>query len=73
MSLFQRRTTRTKDCDAPDCDGVATLSDYCGAYICGRCDKHVCLTRCYCGWSESGRDRRAELIEMGEVIDDPDQ
>lgn len=73
MTDIQQRSRREKKCDAHGCTGVATLSNYCGAYVCGDCGKHVSLTRCYCGWSESGRDGRAELIEMGEVIDDPDQ
>ena len=46
------------------------LSLYCGAIVCGDCGDHDGLTRCYCGWSESGRDGRAELIEMGETIDE---
>lgn len=45
---------------------------YCGAYVCVNCDDHMSLARCYCGWSASGGDGRAELEDMGEVIDDPD-
>lgn len=72
MTLFQPTSRRTKRCDAQSCDGVATLSAYCGAYVCDTCDNHLSLSRCYCGWSQSGQDGRAELIDMGEVIDDPE-
>ena len=56
-------------CDAAHCDGTASWVDYCGSRVCDKCDKHHGLTRCYCGWSESGGDGRSELIEMGETID----
>jgi hypothetical protein len=62
---------RTKPCDAGNCRGVASFSNYCGAYVCD-CGKHVGLTRCQCGWSESGRNGRVELEELGEVIGDTD-
>jgi len=56
----------------------------CGAYICYTCDIHSTtknnivseehpqgnyLARCYCGWSLSGGDGYAELIEEGETIE----
>jgi hypothetical protein len=49
--------------------GTYQFDRYCGAYVCGNCDDHKGLCRCYCGWSTSGRNGRAELEEMGEVID----
>lgn len=52
------------------CHHVYSFSRYCGANVCDRCDYHAGLARCFCGWSRSGRDGRAELIEMGEQIDD---
>ena len=58
---------RTKPCDGCK-GGVATFSRHCGAYVCD-CGNHVGLTRCYCGWSESGGNGRAELIEDGETIE----
>lgn len=61
---------REKPCDAPKCDGAASFRDYCGAWVCGKCDKHVGLARCYCGWSSTGPDGRAELVDMGEAIGD---
>jgi hypothetical protein len=44
----------------------------CGAHTCIHCDDHRGLARCYCSWSQSGRDGRQELIEMGETIDPED-
>ena len=44
--------------------------NYCGAKVCAHCDDHKGLARCYCGWSKSGGDGYAELIDMGEQIDD---
>ena len=41
----------------------------CGARVCDECGEHKDLARCYCGWSLSGFDGRAELEELGEVID----
>ncbi len=61
---------RTKPCDRPGCHGQAYMEEFCGAWVCGHCQKHAGLTRCYCGWSESGGDGRQELIDMGETIDD---
>lgn len=46
-----------------------TFSKNCGCEVCDRCDHHKGLARCYCGWSASGGDGRAELEEMGETID----
>ena len=40
----------------------------CGAHTCIHCDDHRGLARCYCGWSQSGRDGRQELVEMGGTI-----
>lgn len=48
------------------------FSRYCGAHVCLVCDRHAGLARCYCGWAESGGDGRAELVELGEVIDPED-
>lgn len=61
---------RMKPCDSRGCKGEAYWSNSCGAFICDTCDKHLALTRCWCGWSESGRDGRRELVEMGETIGD---
>jgi hypothetical protein len=44
-------------------------SKHCAAWICEKCNNHKGLTRCYCGWSESGQDGRKELEEMGETIE----
>lgn len=62
---------RTKDCPACGGKGTATLSRYCGAWVCD-CGNHVDLARCFCGWSVSGHDGRRELEEMGETIDPDD-
>lgn len=51
------------------CGGTLGLSRHCGAWVCRECGNHDGLARCYCGWSESGRDGRRELIEMGEAIE----
>lgn len=56
------------ECDV--CGGNCTFDDHCGARICDDCGHHKGLTRCFCGWSETGEDGREELLEMGEYIDD---
>jgi hypothetical protein len=43
---------------------------YCGCDVCRDCDHHQGLARCFCGWSMYGGDGRAELIEMGENLDE---
>lgn len=48
---------------------VYRFARYCGAYVCDECEDHRGLARCYCGWAASGGDGRAELLDMGEVID----
>lgn len=53
-----------------NCGGPMVFSRYCGVVVCDRCDNHDGLARCYCGWSESGRNGRAELEMMGETIDE---
>lgn len=53
-----------------DCGGYAYFARYCGAFVCSNCGQHDGLARCYCGWSQSGRNGRQELIEMGETIGD---
>lgn len=59
-----------RDCAETRCNGSTYLSDYCGAWVCDTCDQHTGLARCFCGWSESGSDGRAELIAMGETIEE---
>lgn len=59
-------------CNQPGCKGKYSLNRYCGAKVCSACGDHKGLARCYCGWSRSGRNGRAELIEMGETIGDED-
>ena len=56
------------DCEKCRTRLAAEWIDYCGARVCFKCDHHEGLTRCYCGWSESGGDGRQELQEMGETI-----
>ena len=51
------------------CGGEFDFSRSCGVDVCFTCDNHAGLARCFCGWSVSGGDGRAELIEMGETID----
>ena len=46
------------------------MSRYCGVRVCDDCDEDLGLERCYCGWARSGGDGRAELVEMGETIDE---
>lgn len=57
---------KAKQCS---CGGDAPLNRHCGAYICDDCDKHIGLSRCYCGWSETGGDGYLELIDDGETIE----
>ena len=54
----------------PECGDGMYWSEHCGALVCNGCDYHNGLARCYCGWSESGGDGRAELVEMGENLDE---
>ena len=46
------------------------LSRTCGVDVCGECRHHKGLARCYCGWSDNGGDGYAQLVEMGETIED---
>jgi len=56
------------------------MSAYCGCHVCYLCNQHAhvtqegkitqTLTRCYCGWAESGRNGIEELRELGENVDD---
>jgi hypothetical protein len=59
----------SKSCE---CGGEYEFLRYCGVDVCEKCDKHRGLTRCFCGWSESGGDGRQELEEMGETIEEDD-
>lgn len=52
-----------------ECGGSFEFLRYCGADVCVECDKHRGLTRCYCGWSESGGDGYQELVDLGETIE----
>ena len=52
------------------CQVTTQFVNYCGARVCPDCGHHNGLTRCYCGWSESGGNGRQELEEMGETIDE---
>jgi hypothetical protein len=55
--------------DRCNCGGIYEFNDNCGAKVCGSCGNHKGLCRCYCGWSASGMDGYAELVEMGETIE----
>lgn len=55
-----------------NCGGLFEFSRYCGALVCTDCDNHRTMARCFCGWSSSGRNGRAELIEDGETIEPED-
>ena len=60
----------TKEISNPKCECKnPVFNRYCGAYICEDCDRHIGLTRCYCGWSEFGEDGLTELWEMGETVE----
>lgn len=61
---------RNCPCTRTGCRGTMWFADYCGAYVCDRCEQHKGLARCYCGWATSGGDGRRELIDMGETIGD---
>jgi hypothetical protein len=60
-------STRTKPCC---CGGDAYFTRYCGAWVCQKCDAHLGLARCYCGWASSGGNGRVELVEMGENLEE---
>jgi len=62
-------STVDKTCE---CGGEFEFNSYCGAYVCVECDNHKGLARCYCGWSQSGRNGRLELEEMGETLEPDD-
>lgn len=55
-----------------ECGGEFAFSRYCGADVCLICDCHKGMARCFCGWALSGGNGRAELEEMGEVIEPED-
>lgn len=60
----------TNESIAPKCECKnRVFNRYCGAYICQDCDRHIGLTRCYCGWSEFGENGLTELWEMGETVE----
>ncbi len=59
-----------KEC--PNCGGSAVFVDYCGCWVCTQCEKHLGRVRCYCGWSESGRNGRVEIQEIGIDTIDPE-
>jgi hypothetical protein len=46
------------------------LCESCGVGVCVECEDHKGLARCYCGWSADGGDGYAQLVEMGEPIED---
>jgi len=59
-------------CDDPKCDGEIMFYEDCGAYVCDKCDTHIGLARCYCGWSKTSPGQgQQELIDMGETIGEP--
>jgi hypothetical protein len=43
---------------------------HCAAQVCYDCRDHKGMARCWCGWSASGGNGYAELIEMGETIEE---
>ena len=43
---------------------------FCGAEVCMDCDDHKGLARCYCGWSANGGAGYAQLLDMGETIEE---
>ena len=53
-----------------NCKHEYQFRDYCGAYVCAGCSDHKGLDRCYCSWAAGGGDGYAELVEMGERIED---
>ncbi len=59
-----------READRCECGGEYEFSRYCGCRVCDSCDDHKGLARCYCGWSASGGDGRAELEDMGERIEE---
>ncbi len=63
-------TTLTQD---TACKHTARFfSNTCAASICVECDDHKGLVRCWCGWSSTGGNGHAELIEAGETIEAED-
>ena len=72
---------RCKHEGAKDARKFYQISYACGAWICGYCNHHAhvnsstgeitqTLTRCYCGWSESGGNGIEELRDLGENVED---
>ena len=57
-------------CGGCGAEDTGQLSRECGVSVCWECGHHEGLARCYCGWSRDGGDGRAELIEMGETIEE---
>lgn len=54
------------------CGGTYVWNRSCGAFVCDNedCASHKGLARCFCGWSSSGGDGRAELEAVGETIEE---
>jgi hypothetical protein len=61
-------TTEPRTHGSCTCGGAWHWDKECAVSVCKRCGKHKGLARCWCGWSESGRNGADELREMGEVI-----
>ena len=57
------------------CKHEHMFSRHCAADVCFHCNDHLSIggdhiDRCYCGWSRYGDDGYAELLEMGETIEE---
>ena len=67
MAFSNQDNPKLKKCG---CGGAFIASRGCGVLVCDNCDEHFGLARCYCGWSASGGNGHAELLELGETIDE---
>ncbi len=56
-------------CEVCDEELPGEVDRRCGVRVCS-CGHHQGLVRCFCGWAVDGGDGRAQLVEMGEVVDE---
>lgn len=49
---------------------VYHLDRSCGVDVCIECRDHKRLVRCFCEWSADGGDGYAQLLAMGETIEE---
>ena len=57
--VMAMRRNEGKKC--PKCGGPMFFSTYCGVWVCEKCEYHLGLGCCYCGW-RLDRETFAEMV-----------